>query len=77
MIAHFDVVVFVSEVSHAVVVDAVDYGGACKRNIILIFTKIIAAQVAYDIDQRGCLGGSFDILALRMPAIIEGNRVSI
>ena len=70
MIAPFEVVVFALEVSHAVVVDAVDYGGACRRNII-------AAQVAYVIDQRGCLGGSYDILALRMPAIIEGNRVSI
>ncbi len=34
LIAPFDVVVFVSEVFHAVVVDSVDYGEAWKRNII-------------------------------------------
>ncbi len=34
LIAPFDIVVFVSEVFHAVVVDSIDYGEACKRNII-------------------------------------------
>jgi hypothetical protein len=34
LIALFDVVVFASEVFHAVVVDVVDYGGACGRNVI-------------------------------------------
>ena len=66
----FDVFDFASEVFHAVVVDVVDYCEACKRNFI-------PAQVAYVIDQRGCLGGSFEILALRMPAIIKSNRVLI
>ncbi len=69
-IALFDVVVFTSEVFHAVVVDVVDYGGACGRNFI-------PAQVAYVIDERGCLGGRFDVLALRRPVIIEDDRVLI
>ena len=63
-------VVFASEVFHAVVVDVVDYGGACGRNFI-------PAQVAYVINERGCLGGRFHILALRRPAIIVGDCVSI
>ncbi len=71
MIAPFEVVVFSSEVFHAVVVDAVDSGRACRRNII------IPAQVPYFIDQRGCLGGRFEILALRMPAIIKDDRILI
>ncbi len=33
-IALFDVVVFAAEVFYAVVVDVVDYGGACGRNFI-------------------------------------------
>ena len=70
MIALFDVVVFGSEIFHAVVVDVVDYGGACGRNFIL-------AQAPYVIDERGCLGGQFDILAQRRPVIIEGDRVLI
>jgi len=70
LIALFDVVVFASEVFHAVVVDVVDDGGACGRNFIL-------AQEAYVKDGRGRLGGRFDILALRRPVIIEGDRVLI
>ena len=70
MITPFDVVVFASEVFHAVVVDVVDCGGACGRNVI-------PAQVAWVIDERGCLGGRLDILALRRPVIIEGDRVLI
>ena len=66
MIALFDVVVFVSEVFSAVV----DYSGACGRNVI-------PAQVAYVIDERGCLVGRLDILALRRPVIIVGDRVLI
>ena len=69
-IALFDVVVFASEVFHALVVYVFDYGGACGRNFI-------PAQVAYVIDERGCLGGRFDIKALRRPVIIEGDRVLI
>ena len=70
MIARFDVVIFASEVFHAVVIDVVECGGACGRNVI-------PAQVAYVIDERGCLGGRFDILALRRPVIIEVDRVLI
>ena len=63
LIIIFDVVVFASEVFHAVVVGVVGYGGACGSNII-------PAQEAYPIDERGCLGGRFDMLALRRPVII-------
>ncbi len=70
MIALFDVVVFAAEVFHAFVVDFFDYGGACGTNFI-------PAQVAYVIDERGCLGGRFDILALRKPVIIQDDRVLI
>ena len=70
LIARFDVVIFASEVFHAVVVDVVDCGGACGVNVI-------PAQVAWVIDERGCLGGRLDILALRRPVIIEGDRVLI
>ncbi len=67
MIALFDVVIFAAEVFHAVVVDVYDYVGACGRNFI-------PARVAYVIDRCGCLGGRFDILALRRPVNIEGDR---
>jgi hypothetical protein len=70
LITPFDVVVFASEVFHAVVVDDVGYGGACGINII-------PAQKAYLIDERGCLGGRFYMLALRRPVIIEGDQVLI
>ncbi len=70
MIALLDVVVFAAEVFHAVVVDFVDYSEACGRNFIPV-------QVAYVIDEPGCLGGRFDIKALRRPVIIEGDRVLI
>ena len=70
LIALFDVVVFASEVFPAVVVDVVDYSGACGRNVIL-------AQVTYVIDERGCLVGRLDILALRRSVIIVGDRVLI
>ena len=70
LIVLFDVVVFGSEIFHAVVVGVIDYSGACGRNVIF-------AQVAYIINERGCLGGRFDILALRRPAVIEGHCVLI
>jgi hypothetical protein len=59
----FDVVVFASKVFHAVVVDVVGYSGACGSNII-------PAQEAYVIEQRECLCGRLDFLALRRPVII-------
>ncbi len=70
LIALFEEVVFASEVFHAVVFDVVNYDGVCRRNFI-------PAQVAYVIDERGHLGGRFDILALRRPVIIEEDRVLI
>ena len=70
MIALFDVDVFAAEVFHAVVVDVYDYVGNCRRNFI-------PAQVAYVIDERGCLSCILDIFALRRPTIIEGDRVLI
>ena len=71
MVTLFDVVIFASEVFHAVV----DYGGACGVNFN--FTNIIPVQVAYIIDERGFLGSRFNILALRRPAIIESDCVLI
>ncbi len=70
LIALFDVVVFAAEVFHAVVVDVYDCVGACGRNFI-------PAQVAYVIDERGCLGGRAAILALRRLVSIEGDHVFI
>ncbi len=67
MIALFDMVVSAAEVFHAVLVDVVDYGGACGRNFI-------PAQVAYVNDERGCLGGRAANFALRRPVIIKGIR---
>jgi hypothetical protein len=64
------VVVFASEVFHAVVVDIVGYGGACESNIF-------PAREAYLIYERRCLGGSFDMLSLRRPVIIEVDQVLI
>ncbi len=69
-ITPFNVVVFASEVFHSVLVDVADYGGACRGSII-------PAQEAYLIDEGGCLGGNFDILALRRPVIIWGDQVLI
>jgi hypothetical protein len=66
LVSLFDVVIFASEVFHAVV----DYGGACGVNFIPV-------QVAYVIDERGFLGSRFHILALRRPAIIESDCVLI
>ena len=63
LISPSDVVVFASKVFHAVV----GYGGACGR-------KIIPAKEAYPIDERGCLGGRFDMLALRSTVIKEGDQ---
>ena len=70
MLTLFDVFDFASEVFHAVVVDVVDCGGACGVNVI-------PAQVAWVIDERGCISGQFEILAQRRPVIIEGDRVLI
>ncbi len=70
LISPFDVVVFASVVFHAVVFDIVSYGEACGSNIIPF-------QEAYIIDERGCFSGRFDMLALRMPVIIEGDQVLI
>ena len=70
LIARFDVVIFASEVFHAVNVDVVDCGVACWRNVI-------PAQVAWVINERGCLGGQFDIMAQRRPVILEGDPVLI
>ena len=66
LISPSDVVVFASEVFHAVV----GYGGACGSNII-------PAQEAYLIDESGCLSGHFDMLALRRPVIVECDKVLI
>ena len=63
LISPSNVIVFASEVFHSVV----GYGGACGSNII-------PAQEAYSIDERGCLGGRFDMLALRSPVIKEGDQ---
>jgi hypothetical protein len=70
LITPFDVVVFASEVFHAVVFDIVGCGGACGSNII-------PAQEAFLLDERGCLGGYFDMLALRRPVIVECDKVLI
>ena len=63
-------VVFASEVFHDVVVDVVDYSRACGSKIILV-------QVAYVMEERVCLGGRFEILALRRAVVIEGDQVLI
>ena len=63
--AFFDVAVFATKVSHAVVVSGVDFGCAYGINII-------PAQAACVIVGCFCLGGLF--LALRKPAIILGIR---
>jgi hypothetical protein len=62
-ITPLDVVVFASKVFQAVVVGIISYGGACV-------SIIIPAIEANLIDERGCLGGRFDILALRRSVII-------
>jgi hypothetical protein len=70
LITPFDVVVFASKVFHAVNVDDVGYGEDCGSNII-------SAQEAYHINERECLGGRFDMSALRKPVVIEGDKVLI
>ena len=70
LISPSDVVVFASEVFHAVFVYDVGYGEAYGSNII-------PAQGAYLIDERGCHGGRFDMLALRRPVMIKGDQVLI
>ena len=70
LITLLDAVVFASKVFHAVFVDDGGYGEACWSNII-------PAQGAYLIDERGCYGGRFDMLALRRPVMIKGDQVLI